>query len=126
MDRRTGRVLVLCLASACAGGCLAQQPPAAGGAAAPAAGGVASADDLLNALERADQNLTSLKAQIRYDRTFELQGDRQIRLGDLYFVSTPKSGGGPGAAPDRKFAVSFEHLQVGDVVRTEPKIYIFD
>lgn len=117
MHPRNGRVSLIVLASLLgAGGCAAQEPVARPRDAAAPAGEFATADDLLAALERADQNLTSLTSEIRYDRTFELQGDRQVRLGNLFFI------GGDA----RKFAVSFKTLLVGEVRRDETKIYIFD
>src|SRR6185295_11172852 len=133
MPPRTGCALLIALVPALAGaGCLAQEQPAATPtpAAAPRpTGEFSTADDLLNALERADQNLVSLTAEVRYDRTFELQGDRQVRLGNLYFVNNrpaPPTAEAQPLAPDRKFAVSFKSLQVGEILREEPKVYIFD
>src|SRR4051794_12475411 len=98
MNPRNGPTLLTSLiAGVLVAGACAQQPPVGGhpgaGPAQAAPGEFASADDLLKALERADENLTSLTADIRYDRTFELQGDRQVRTGKLYFVS-----GKPAAA----------------------------
>ncbi|MEX2219283.1 MAG: hypothetical protein WD749_11070 [Phycisphaerales bacterium] len=121
--------------SGCLAACgLAQpagEPPRAGvPVAAQPSGEFASAEDLLAALEKADERLESLAAGIRYTRTFELQGDRQVRMGDLYFVSggNPAPGDAPVAAPPagRKFAVVFNQVRVGEVVRDDPKVYIFD
>src|SRR5262245_30412700 len=51
---------------------------------APAVPGrINTADDLLLALENADADLRSLSADLRYDRTFEIAGDRQVREGKL-------------------------------------------
>jgi hypothetical protein len=141
MTPRIGnRLLTPLFAGLLSAGALAQQAPPApaptpapGPAQAPAAapGEFATADGLLNALERADENLVSLTAEIQYDRTFELQGDRQLRTGKLYFVSgksiaAPAGGQPPAEPPARKFAVSFKDLLVGTTYREEPKIYIFD
>ncbi len=82
-------------------------------------GQFATADALLDALETADINLRKLSAEIMYDRTFALAGDRQIRVGELNFVSGEKRLG-------RKFAVRFDTLIIGDSRRDEVKQYIFD
>lgn len=97
------------------------------GAKPAAPGAIATADDLLNALETADADLRTLTADIRYDRTFEIQGDRQVREGKLYFQSRPQ-----GEANNRKFAISFSKLIVGPRIReakddpTVVKDFIFD
>ena len=82
-------------------------------------GPYASADALLDALETADSDLRRLSAQVRYDRSFALAGDRQIRVGDLYFTSGEKRQG-------RRFAVHFDTLVIGDSKRDDVKQYIFD
>ena len=94
-------------------GCAQQPEPAKA-----AAGEFATAEDLLAALERADQGMQSLTADLVYDRTFELQGDRQVRKGKLYFENRGEKG--------RRFAIRFEELWIGDVVRPEKQVYIFD
>ncbi len=81
-----------------------------------------TAGDLLDALERADEGLTRLTAQVLYDKTFEIAGDRQRRLGDLSFVSAP-SEGGPAR---RKFAMTFSKLWIGERVEEEVKVFVFD
>lgn len=82
-------------------------------------GHFATAEALLDALETADIDLRRLSAEIMYDRTFALAGDRQIRVGELNFVSGEKRQG-------RKFAVRFDTLIIGDSRRDEVKQYIFD
>jgi hypothetical protein len=82
------------------------------------------ADDLLVALETADQDIRTFTAGLRYTRTFALAGDEQIRDGALYFETVDR--GGPGVPASRRFAVRFKSLQVGSRVETEPKEYIFD
>ncbi len=88
----------------------------------PASGEIRNADDLLTALETADAGLSTLTAGIRYDRTFEIAGDRQVREGKLYFQA--RRDGGDRA--DRKFSIRFERLIVGQRVRDEVKEFIFD
>ncbi len=82
---------------------------------------IASADDLLRELETADADLRALAADLRYDRTFELAGDRQVRVGRLFFESPP---GGAGAG--RRFAIRFDRLELGDRLEEETKFYVFD
>lgn len=90
-----------------------------------------NADELLNALEHADADLRSLSAQIRYDRTFELQGDRQTRTGRLVFDAgrddAPPAGSGiQPREPRRKFGILFDTLKVGDRLEQNPQHFIFD
>lgn len=125
MTPRNGLVCGVVLGAVLAAGACAQEGKPAATGEAQGAGQVefATADALLAALEKADEKLETLTADVRYEKTFELQGDRQVRTGKLYFVNGEKgTTGGKG----RKFAVSFEKLQVGEVVREEPKVYIFD
>jgi len=86
--------------------------------------GFKTAEELLDALETADQGMESLTADVKYDKTFEIQGDRQARFGRLWFVSSPPEE--PGGIPRRRFAVKFDRLFIGSVRRTEDKTYIFD
>ena len=74
------------------------QPPA------PAQGQIKTADDLLDALETADKDLVSLTAQVKFDRTFEIQGDRQTRIGKLWFLTDKPAEAGAGGG-DRKSVV---------------------
>ncbi|MDX2131750.1 MAG: hypothetical protein SFY69_06845 [Planctomycetota bacterium] len=90
----------------------------------------ASAGDMLNALEKADAELRTLTADLKFEREFEIQGDRQVRVGKLFYKDfTPEGNVTPDAAPaprDRRFAVRFESLQVGS--RLIPEVYevLFD
>lgn len=107
-----------------AGGACAQQP-----AAAPSSGGgFADADALLGALERADEGMVTLTANIVYDKTFEVQGDPQTHKGKLYFVNKEQSEPGmpPAKSGGRKFAIEFTELWIGDVVRKDQEVYVFD
>jgi hypothetical protein len=79
-------------------------------------GEFATADELLTALEKADAGMVTLTADIVYDRTFEIQGDRQLRKGKLYFENRDP----------RRFAVQFDELWIGDVVRKEKQVVVFD
>src|SRR5215831_1240809 len=111
------------LAGLALGHCSAQVQDAAPQQAA-AADGFKDVDALLDALETADRDLQSLTAGIKYDRTFEIQGDRQLRLGNLWYVADKPAE--PAAAPIKKFAIRFDQLYIGPTKRTEDKTYIFD
>lgn len=99
-------------------------------------GQINNADDLLLALENADADLRTLSADLRYDRTFEIAGDRQVREGKLHFISRPaadpKADPNAPARNDRKFSITFTKLIVGPRVRDakdDPSVmkeYIFD
>lgn len=86
------------------------------------AGEITTAEALLEALERADASLRTLEADVVYDKTFDIGGDRQIRRGRLYYSDNK----GEGKARARKFAVYFNQLIVGRRLEKEPKVYIFD
>lgn len=82
------------------------------------------ADDLLVALEMADLEIKTFKADIRYTRIFALAGDEQTRDGTLYFETVDR---GDATTPaSRRFAVQFTQLRVGSRVEKEKKDYIFD
>lgn len=85
---------------------------------------VTTADQLLDALQTADRDLVSLTADVKWDRTFEIQGDEQSRLGKLYYLATKPAEGGQPA--ERKFAIHFDQLWVAGVQRQEDRTYIFD
>jgi hypothetical protein len=91
-------------------------------------GSIKSADDLLTRLETADKDLKSLDADMLYDRVFGLAGDRQVRIGKLYYLdSKAKDDKGQAASGSRKFAIRFNSLQLGDEpVRPEEKVMVFD
>ncbi|MFA6044251.1 MAG: hypothetical protein WC718_04655 [Phycisphaerales bacterium] len=90
-------------------------------------GDITTADQLLDALETADAGLHTLTADIRYDRVFEIAGDRQIRDGSLVYVDTRgDAAGAPGAAGGRKFAIRIKSVQIGDRKDPEDRQLIFD
>lgn len=91
----------------------------------PAPTAFADADALLLALEKADAGLVSFEARIEYDRRFELQGDRHVRRGDIYYKAEVKPGGERPEAP-AVFAVSFNQLQIEEAIREEQQMYVFD
>lgn len=79
------------------------------------------AEKLLDELERVDGNLETLRARVQYTKTFAIQGDRQERRGTLYYER-----GGEGESPDRRFAIRFEELVVGQRLEREEQFYVFD
>jgi hypothetical protein len=87
-------------------------------------GEVRTAEELLSALERADQGLVSLTADVLYDKVQSLMGDRQTRFGRLAFVNDAAAAGMSGEG--RKFAINFDRLVAGDVERPAGQTYVFD
>ena len=106
------------------------------------AAGFATADELLDALERADRHIRTFTSPVMYDRILELQGDRQTRTGTLYFAALRPDGDGAGAREGngggngggsgggsgggRVFAVRFTHLFLDDVRHEDRQDWIFD
>lgn len=86
----------------------------------------ASAEALLDALERADAGLISFQADIEYDRRFELQGDQHIRRGRLFYKAEPPPADDSSAGKRAVFAVRFHELQIEDSVRREEQTFVFD
>lgn len=83
-----------------------------------------TADELLLALERADEGMVSLTGEMVYDRITEIQGDHQVNLGRLYFVTGLSRDG--KITGQRRFAIRFDRRIIDDVVRSEESIFIFD
>jgi hypothetical protein len=73
---------------------------------------IEDADDLLRALETAGGDMRRLSAQIRYIKTFAIQGDTQQRDGRLAFVSGDDS-------ERRRFAITFERFELDGGRRVE-------
>src|SRR5262249_17395157 len=113
---RCGAAVVMCAAASLVP---AQSDPRATAARAPAApaGQAGSADELLTALETADRGLTSLTADVLYDKTLVTIGDTQQREGKLFFQA-----GDSG----RRFAIRFDTTKIGRRVDTTPELYAFD
>jgi hypothetical protein len=88
---------------------------------------ITSADELLAALEHAGDDIRLLSGRIAYEKTFAIQGDRQLREGKLVFESQP---GETGDTHARRFGIIFDKLQVGERVEDEEidylEQYIFD
>lgn len=86
-----------------------------------------SAGELLDALERADRDIRTFGAKIRYTRLFEVQNDIQTRIGRLYFRTDPPAQ--PGAEDQQRrrwVAVRFEELIVGPRVDKQENVWVFD
>lgn len=80
------------------------------------------ARQLLEALERADEGIRTLTADVRYDKIFKLQGDTHRRLGTLRF----RTERAPGEPLDRAFRIDFTSLQIGQRLENDPETWIFD
>jgi hypothetical protein len=89
----------------------------------PFTGKIETAEHLLDALELADKDLRSFRADLIYDKTFDIGGDQQVRWGKLYYVDNKAAD---AKLRSRKFAINFEGLRIGERRETEPKMYIFD
>ncbi|MEM1166565.1 MAG: hypothetical protein AAGI30_09790 [Planctomycetota bacterium] len=89
-----------------------------------------TAEDLLDALEAAGDDLDRLSANVVYQRFSALQGDLQTRLGTLYYEDNGapdvNSDGVADGPADRAFQVSFRQLIFGDAVRDVSRDFIFD
>jgi len=84
-------------------------------------GEIVTAEDLLGALEAADADINAMTADLVYDKTFDIAGDRQVRWGRLSFTDDHDA-----AARHRKFAIRFDRLRIGDRLEKEEKHYVFD
>lgn len=80
-----------------------------------------TADDLLDALERADADIATFQSDIVYDRRMTLQGDIQVRWGKLYF-SAPRND----ANNLRTFGIHFHALAFDDAIHEEQQTWVFD
>lgn len=87
---------------------------------------ITSADELLSALERADQDLRTFESLIQYTRVAgDLQGgDQHVRRGRLWFASEPPAD--PAARARRRFEVSFTELIFDGRKRDDVEEWIFD
>ncbi len=102
------------------------QPAAAPQAAVVAekkADGELTADELLDRLEKSDEKLSTIQADVVYDKIMVIAGDRQIRAGTLFFENKADAATGE---KHRRFAINFDTLQLGDKVETKQQQYIFD
>lgn len=93
----------------------------------PPAPTVANADDLLRALEHADHDLKTLRADILLRKVSGLVGDDQTRWGELFFEDrTPEPTEAVPTPPrDRRFAVRFTRFQTGRRLDDEPQNFVF-
>lgn len=87
-----------------------------------------TAANLLDHLERRDEDLSRLTAEVQYTRFQSLQGDTQTRIGMLYYLRhAPGAGGAEGGGRvEREFAVDFTRLIVDQRVREERTMWVFD
>lgn len=76
-----------------------------------------NADELLVALETADEGLETLRCNLVHTKFFAIAGDYQQRRGKLVYTVDPR----------QRFAISFEGVMILDgEARDSEKIYIFD
>jgi len=91
---------------------------------------IRTAQQLLVALERVDDRLETLQADIQYDRRFRLQGDQHVRRGKLYYFADREgeSGEGKRVKPDRAFEIDFQSLWLVQAERKEQdrQTWVFD
>ena len=86
--------------------------------------GALTADALLTRLEKSDEKLSSIQAEVVYDKIMVIAGDRQIRAGKLFFENKADAATGE---KHRRFAITFEgKRQLGVKVETKQQHYIFD
>ena len=84
-----------------------------------------TAEALLDALESADEGISTLSSPIVYRKFFAIQSDEQTRSGTLSF-QTVRDAEAPEAMPVRRFAVSFDTLIVADRRESIGQQYAFD
>lgn len=123
------RAALACAVAACATPRPADTPPPGAQPTDAAAAGadIRTADDLLAALETADASISTLRADIRFDRVLVVEGDRQRREGTLYFRNGPRLHEARRlGVPPRAFAVHFDSFLVGNRREQRPDIFIFD
>lgn len=118
--RRNRRRLIgsVFLAAALAGSASASGPaqasdPAGDPAGDPVAqaGSIRTAQQLLIAIERVDERVDTLSADVQYDRRFRLQGDQHIRRGKLWYAVSRQAADTAGEPrPARAFEISFSDL----------------
>lgn len=78
--------------------------------------------ELLTALGEQDKSTTTLKGDVRYTTIQSLEGDMQIRYGNLAIRNDDNAD----AALSRRYAVRFNQLIVGDRYEEIQEHYIFD
>lgn len=98
---------------------------------------ITDADQLLRALETADQGITTLTSSIRYTKKPNelVGGDDEVREGRLWFFSRPSDSGVPAGhaerasaepRPQRLFQIEFTKLTLGNTRRDDRRIWVFD
>lgn len=83
-------------------------------------------DELLSALESADLGIRTFQTGVMYDRRFVLQGDRHVRLGNLYYEVVPAPEGAANQKPRRTFSIDFRTLTIDGVKRDDRNTWVFD
>lgn len=83
-----------------------------------------TAEQLLEALERADADIRTFRSELAYDRRMTLQGDIQVRYGNLYFDARRPDPRNQAAI--RTFGIHFHTLIFDDQYREEPQTWVFN
>ncbi len=122
----TRRLPLLALLPAATMACAAPAQPGGTAPTGPAPareqpGDFSTARQLLDALERADEGVETLRADVQYDRLFRLQGDRHVRRGTLLFRAERE-----GERARRAFQIDFTTLLVDDRLEDDPQTWVFD
>jgi len=92
---------------------------------------IRTAQQLLVALERIDDRVDTLMADLQYDKRFHLQGDRHVRRGKLFYrAERPEevAGDGKRVRPRRAFEIDFQDLWLVSANRQEDdrQTWVFD
>ncbi len=85
-------------------------------------GGFETLDELLDALEQADEDIERLSAPLIYEREYALAGDTQERSGSLAFLNITNEDGETA----RAFAVVFDTTTIGDRREPDGRTFVFD
>lgn len=85
---------------------------------------IVTAEDMLDVLEAANQDLVTLRAGIRIGTLKDLQGDLQRRTGMVYYENR-KPQPEEAVMPVRRFAVKFTELDNDGVVSKENQTFVF-
>ncbi len=98
-----------------------QDPPVAAEVPKPQA--PAEVIDLLDRLEKSNDDLAALTADVQYEKEDALLGRKELRTGNLIYQQSPAAG--DSKSREKSFAVLFENTIIANVKREDSKHYIF-
>ena len=89
---------------------------------------IRTAQQLLIAIERVDERVDTLQADIQYDRRFKLQGDQHIRRGKLWYLTDRQGRLNEDGTTTRAFEINFNDLWLVADQRKEQdrQTWVFD